>query len=95
MNVSEMRPPPGRFEDRLEAELVKVVTERAARLRRPRQQAAAAMRRPAVWASALAVGTAVAAAAGFVFGPSLSTGAGLVHIRTAAFTVDSATDGPV
>ena len=67
MNVSEMRPPPGCFEDRLEAELVKVVTERSALLRRPRQQAAAAMRRPAVWATALAAGIAIAAAASFAF----------------------------
>ena len=95
MNVSEMRPPPGCFEDRLEAELVKVVTERSALLRRPRQQAAAAMRRPAVWASALAAGIAIAAAGSFAFGPSLSTGAGPVHIRTAAFTVDTSTGGTV
>ena len=112
MNVSEMRPPPGGFEDRLEAELVKVVTARAALpqrpRQRPRQQAARAMRRPAVRASVLAVGTAVAAVVGFAFGgPSLShrqaappqagpsTGAGTVHIRTAAFSVDTYTDGTV
>ena len=107
MNVSEMRPPPRGFEDRLEADLVKVVTARAALPQRPRQRAAAAMRRPAVRAGVLAVGTAVAAAAGFAFGgPSLShrqaapprqdrTRGGPVHIRTAAFSVDSYTDGTV
>ena len=34
MNVSELRPPPRGFEGRLEAELVEVVTARAARPRR-------------------------------------------------------------
>ena len=58
-----MRPPPGGFEDRLEAELVRVVSARAARQRRSTQRAVAAMRRPAVRAGVLAVGTAVAAAA--------------------------------
>ena len=106
MNVSELRPPPRGFADRLEAELVKVVTARAARPQRLKQRAAAAMRRPAARAGVLAVGTAVAAAAGFAFGPSLShrpaapqtapgTGGGLVHIRTAAFTVDAYPDGTV
>ena len=108
MNVSELRPPCG-FEDRLEAELVKVVTARAARAARPqrlKRRAAAAMRRPAARAGVLAVGTAVAAAAGFAFGPSLShrpaapqtapsSAGGLVHIRTAAFTVDTYPDGTV
>ena len=105
MNVSELRPPCG-FADRLEAELVKVVTARAARPQRLKQRAAAAMRRPAARAGVLAVGTAVAAAAGFAFVPSLShrpavpqtapgTGGGLVHIRTAAFTVDTYPDGTV
>jgi hypothetical protein len=106
MNVSELRPPPRGFEDRLEAELVEVVTARAARPQRLTQRAAAAMRRPAARAGVLVVGTAVAAAAGFAFGPSLShrpaapatapsTGGGLVHIRTAAFTVDAYPDGTV
>jgi hypothetical protein len=108
MNVSEMRRPPGGFEDRLEAELVKVVTARAARPQRLKQRAAAAIRRPAARVSVLAVGAAVAAAAGFAFGgpslshrpaappqPALGTGAGLVHIRTAAFTVDAYSDGTV
>jgi hypothetical protein len=106
MNVSELRPPPRGFEDRLEAELVKVVTARAARPPRLKQRAAAAMRRPAARAGVLAVGTAAAAAAGFAFAPSLShrpaapatapsTGGGLVHIRTAAFTVDAYPDGTV
>lgn len=108
MNVSEMRPSPGGFEDRLEAELVKVVTARAAVRQRPRQRAAAAVRRPAVRAAALAAGTAVAAAAGFAFGGAAlshrqaappqagpSTGASPVHIRMAAFSVDTYTDGTV
>lgn len=108
MNGSEMRSPPAGFEDRLEAELVKVVTARAALPRGTRQRAAAAVRRPAVRTVVLAVGTVVAAAVGFAFGgPSLShgsgapphaepsTGAGLVHIRTAAFSVDAHTDGTV
>jgi hypothetical protein len=105
MSVDELRPPPGRFEDRLEAELVRVVSERAARQRRPSRRAAAAMRRPAVRAGVLAVGAAVAAAAclafsGLSFGrqaaPSQAgTGAGAVHIRTAAFTVDTNADGTV
>ena len=58
MNVSEMRPPPGGFEDRLEAELVEVVTARAARPRRLKQRAAAAGRRPAARAGVLAAGLA-------------------------------------
>jgi hypothetical protein len=104
MSVDEMRPPPGCFEDRLEAELVRVVRERAARQRRPSPRAVAAMRRPAVRAGVLAAGTAIAAAAGFAFaGPPLGgrptapsgTGSGAVHIRTAAFTVDTNTDGSV
>jgi hypothetical protein len=55
MNVSKLRPPPGGFEGRLEAELVKVVTARATVPRR----------------------------------------AGPVHIRMAAFTVDSYDDGTI
>lgn len=108
MSVSEMKPPPGRFEDRLEAELARVVTARAALARRPRQRAAAAMRRPAVRAVVLVGAAAVAVAAGFAFdglssgqrpaAPSqaeLSTGAGQVHIRTAAFSVDTYANGTV
>src|SRR5437879_5445175 len=104
MNVSKMRPPLGGFEDRLEAELVKVVTARAALLRGPKRRAV--MRRPAVRAGVLAAGTAIAAATGLALGvpalshppaappqAKLSTGTGSVHIRTAAFTVDSYTDG--
>lgn len=78
MNVGETRAPGG-FEDRLEAELVKVVTARAALPPRPRQRAAAALRRRAVLAGVLALGIA-AAAAGFA---EFGTGAGPVHIRTA------------
>jgi hypothetical protein len=108
MNVDEMPPPPGCFEDRLEAELVRLVGERAARQRRPGGRAATAMRRPAVRAGVLAIGTALAGAAGFAFaGPShggrpaapsgteAATAGGAVHIRTAAFTVDRYTDGTV
>jgi hypothetical protein len=107
MNVSEMQPPPRDFADRLEAELVKVVTARAALAQRPGQRAARAMRRPALRAGVLAIGTAVAAA-GFAVGglsighrqagspqPGLSTGAAPVHIRTASFSVDTDSDGTV
>jgi hypothetical protein len=106
MNVSKMRPPPGGFEGRLEAELVKVVTARGALPQGPRRRAT--MRRPAVQAGVLAAGTAVAAVIGLTLGTPalshppaappparLSTGAGSVHIRTAAFIVDSYTDGTV
>ena len=106
VSVDEMRPP-GRFECRLEAELVGVVSERAAGQRRPSGRAVAAMRRPAVRAGVLAAGiaaAAAAAAAAFAFaGPSLGgrpaapsqTAGGAVHIRTAAFTVDTNADGTV
>jgi hypothetical protein len=109
MTVSASQRPPGGFEDRLEAELVKVVAARAAsarpRLARPM---ATAMRRPAIRVGLLAAGIGVAAAAGFAFGgfssghrnagppqAGLSAGAGRVHIRTAAFSVDSYADGTV
>jgi hypothetical protein len=105
MNVSEMRPPPGGFEDRLEAELVRVVAERAARAGSLRRRAAAARLRPGAWAGVLAAGTAVAAAAGVALGgpsaghrpggPSQAAGAGQVHIRTAAFSVDTSNDGTI
>jgi hypothetical protein len=102
MSVGEMRPPPARFEERLEAELVRVVSERAARQRRPSGRAVAAMRRPAVRAGALAAGVAVAAACVTFGGLSIGrtaapppTGGGGVHIRTAAFTVDTSADGTV
>jgi hypothetical protein len=128
MSVDETRPP-GRFESRLEAELVRVVSERAAGQRRPSGRAAAAMRRPAVRAGVLATGIAAAAAAAATMrrpavrpavlatgiaaaaaaaavafaGPSLDgraaapsqTAGGAVHIRTAAFTVDTNADGTV
>jgi hypothetical protein len=95
MNVSEMRSPPGGFEDRLEAELVKVVTARAALPRRPRQRAAAAIGRPAVRVGILAVAAAVAAAVGSGFAATgrPGTGGGPVHIRTVAFSVDAYRDG--
>ena len=107
MSVDEMRPPRGRFEDRLEAELARVVSERAARQRRPSGRAVAAMRRPAVRAGVLAGAIAVAAAACVTFGglslgrpaapsgPGAGNGSGPVHIRTAAFTVDTNADGSI
>jgi hypothetical protein len=108
MNLSEMRPPPGCFEDRLEAELVKVVKARATLSRRPGQRATAVLRRPAFRAGLLAAGTAVAAAVGFAFsGPVLthrsaappqgeaSTGTSAAHVQPAAFTVDRYADGTV
>lgn len=101
MNDSKVRWPRGGFEDRLEAELVTVVTQRAAVSRRR-----SAMRRPAARAG-LAVASGAAAVTAVALGvpalihpaasPSagLSTGPGSVHIRTAAFTVDSYTDGTI
>jgi hypothetical protein len=111
MNASELPPPCG-FQGRLEAELVKVVTARAAVPRRRRRRAAAAMRlpaaRPAARAGLLCAGAALAVAAGFALSwpllghrqvaPSQAVagaGAGPVHIRTAAFTVDAGADGKI
>lgn len=105
MSIDEMRPPPGRFEDRLEAALIKVVSERAAAQRRPSRSAFAALRRPAVRAGVVA-GMAAAAACIAFGGLSLGrpaapsgagpgAGSGAVHIRTAAFTVDTNSDGSV
>jgi hypothetical protein len=109
MNISKERAPRGGFEGRLEAELVKVVTARAAVPQGPQRQPA--IRRPAVRVGLLAGvagGTAVAAVIGLMFGgpalshpPAATLGAGLrtatgpVHIHTAAFTVDSYPDGTV
>ena len=102
MNVVEPQLPPGGFAGRLEAELVKVVAARSAPPQHPRQRVAAAMRRSAVRTSVLAVGAAGAVAVGFavggpsVGGPSLGHGqAAPVHIRTAAFSVDTYADGTV
>jgi hypothetical protein len=108
MNVSDLPPLPGGFRDRLEAELVRVVTARAEVPRRRRRRAAAAMRPPAARAGLLFAGAALAAAAGFALsGPLLGhrqvappragagAGDGPVHIRTAAFTVDQGADGTV
>jgi hypothetical protein len=107
---SELRSPPGGFEDRLEAELVTVVTARAAQSGGTARRAAAGRRRPAVAAGLLAAGTvvAVAVAVGFASGgPSVRLGPGApaqaapgggispVHIRTAAFSVDSYADGTI
>lgn len=102
MTDSTMQRPRGGFESRLEAELVKVVAQRAAV---PQQ-------RPAMsWPTArigLAAGTAAAAAVAGALGVQAFThsaaaptsavrGAqpGSVHIRTAAFTVDSYSDGTI
>lgn len=98
MNGSKARPPLGGFEGRLEAELLKVVTARTTAPRRWR----AAVRRPAVRIGVVA-GLAAAVAGGLVAGLSsgspagagLSTAAGPVHIRTAAYTVDRYTDGTI
>jgi hypothetical protein len=109
MNVSKVRSPLDGFEGRLEAELVKVVTARAA--------APGGLQRPAAkrWSATrgrLLVGLAAAAAIGGGTGLALgvpalshrpatppparlSTGVGSVHIHTAAFTVDSYTDGTI
>lgn len=105
MNVSKTRPPSGGFEDRLEAELVKVVTARARASAQQQQDQPGTRRWLAVRASVLAVTTA-AVVAGLVFGgPLLSRrpavpsktggGAGPVHISTAAFRIDTSTDGTV
>jgi hypothetical protein len=107
MTGSTMQRPSGGFESRLEAELVKVVAQRAAA---PRQRSAVS------WPPArigLAAGTAAAAAVAGALGVQAFThsaaapastvpastvpGAtsGSVHIRTAAFTVDSYSDGTI
>jgi hypothetical protein len=106
MNVSDTRLPLGGFEGRLETELVKVVAARAATT--PGRQQSAAKRRPVTRTRILAAGTAIAATTGLALGvgalsnspatPPLarpSTGAGPVHIHTAAFTVDSHANGTI
>jgi hypothetical protein len=105
MNAGETRSPAGAFEDRLEAELVKVVSARTVRPPRPAQRAAAAMRRPAGRAGFLAVAFALAAAVWLAFGgpplsgqepaPVRARGGAPVHISTAAFTLDKGTDGTI
>ena len=91
MNVSETQPARGGFEDRLEAELVKVVAARPAGARR--RGVRSAVRRPAVKAGVLAVAIGVAAA---FAGLALShRGVSPVHIKTAAFSVDTYQDGTV
>ena len=104
MNASKTRQPLDGFEGRLEAELVKIVTARAAAP--PALHQPAAKRRPATRTRILAAGTAIVALTGLALGVQalsnppatrptarLSTGAGSVHVHTAAFTVDSYTDG--
>lgn len=92
MNGKEALPPLDGFEGRLEAELVKVV---AARATAPRRRWREAVRRPAVQASVV-VALAAAVAGGVVTAISAgSPAARPVHIHTAAFTVDSYTDGTV
>lgn len=106
MNASKMRQPLDGFESRLEAELVKIVTARAPAP--PGLHKPAARRRPAARTRILAAGTAIAALTGLALGlhalgnrpatppaARLSTGAGSVHLHTAAFTVDSYTDGTI
>ena len=92
MNASEVRPPLDGFEARLEAELVKVVAARAAA---PQRRRSATVRRSAVRASAVAVLAAGVAASVVTAGSSGSPAAGPVHIHTAAFTVDSNTNGTI
>jgi hypothetical protein len=124
MNDSKVRWPRGGFEDRLEAELVTVVTQRAAAMqvhqRRPASSRPALHRqspgRLPVWAG-LAAGTAAVGAAAALAVPALthqagtpaapgagasaglsaglSTAAGSAHVHTAAFTLDSYTDGTI
>jgi hypothetical protein len=122
MNDAAMQRPRGGFESRLEAELVKVVAQRAA----APQQRSAQQRSAMSWPPArigLAAGTAAAAAVAGALGVQAFThsaaapastvpastvpastvpastvpGAksGPVHIRTAAFTVDSYSDGTI
>jgi hypothetical protein len=99
VNESKVRWPHSGFEGRLETELVKVVTQRAAVPQGPQ-------RRPSVRAG-LVAGTAAAAATAAALGvPALTHQAaspgtgfspkpGSVHIRTAAFTVTSHADGTI
>jgi hypothetical protein len=107
MTDSTMQRPRGGFESRLEAELVKVVAQRAAL---PRQRPPVSWP-PVSWppariglAAATAAAAAVAGALGVqAFTHSAATPAsavpgaksGSVHIRTAAFTVDSYSDGTI
>jgi hypothetical protein len=100
MNDSKARWPHGGFEDRLEAELVTVVTRRAAApQRRP------ALQRPAARAGLAAAGAAAVAAGALGVaalthpasspGVQAITGPGSGHIRTVAFTLDRYTDGTI
>lgn len=101
MNDSKVRWPRGGFEDRLEAELVTVVTERAAVRQRRSVMRRSVMRRPAVRAGLAAVG--VAAVTAVTLGvvalsdptPAPSARPEPVHVRTAAFTVDRHSDGTI
>jgi len=104
MNAGEMLPPPSGFQDRLEAELVRVINARAARALRPGQRAGAAMRRSAIRAGVLAVACALAVTAWVALGGPFLTqrqagpavaGDGPVHVSTAAFTVDKGADGTI
>jgi hypothetical protein len=127
MNDAAMQRPRCGFESRLEAELVKVVAQRAAApQQRSAQQRSAQQRSAMSWPPArigLAAGTAAAAAVAGALGVQAFThsaaapastvpastvpasivpastvpGAksGPVHIRTAAFTVDSYSDGTI
>jgi hypothetical protein len=96
MNDSKVLWPRGGFEDRLEAELVTVVAQRAAV-----PQRRSVLRRPTVRAGLAAAGVAAVTAVtlGVVArsdpAPAPSARPGPVHIRTAAFTVDSHSDGTI
>lgn len=104
MNTTHTRPPAGGFEDRLEAELVKVVSARAVRPPRRERRAAAAIRRSAIRAGVLTVACALAVTAWVALGgPFVSqrqagpavAGSGPVHVSTAAFTVAKGADGTI
>jgi hypothetical protein len=105
MNGTTVHGPRGGFEDRLEAELVKVVTQRAAAL--PAAQRRPVVRRLPVRVGLVAGTAAAAAAAAAVvvaaLGPSAgaprvvthNVGAGSAPVRTAAFTLARYTDGTI
>ena len=105
MSHAAMQRPRGGFESRLEAELVKVVAQRTAvpqpAMWRPHARIGLAAATAAAAAVAGALGVqafahSAAAPASAVPGSTVSgTKPGSVHIHTAAFTVDSYSDGTV
>jgi hypothetical protein len=104
MNVGEVQRPPGGFEGRLEAELVKVVAENGAARQVPARRAGRpqsarpriAWRRPAVRIgvlAGLAAGAAVALPLVFGSGAPQAPAAGHAGITLAAYTVVRNADG--